>query len=59
MKVNNAEILRNLDRCLIGLNNIIVRGYNDEWDDDTLDEMECIIDSLNFNYKEMKKNSEE
>lgn len=57
--MNNAEILRNLDRCLRALNNIIVRGYDDEWDGDTLDEMECIIDSLTFNYKEMKKNSEE
>ena len=57
--MKNAEILRNLDRCLRGLNNIIVRGYNDEWDDDSLDEMECIIDSLNFNYNEMKKNSKE
>jgi hypothetical protein len=56
--VSNLEILKNLDRCMRGLNDIIVKGYNDKWDDDTLDHMECIIDSLDYNFKEMEKNNE-
>lgn len=55
--MKNTEILKNLDRCLKELNNIIVTGFNDEWDDDTLDALECVIDSLNYNYKEMRYNA--
>lgn len=56
--MKNSQILINLDRCMKTLNQVIVEGYNDKWDDRTLDALECIIDSLNFNYEEMKKNNE-
>lgn len=56
--MNNNKILKNLDECMRALNNIIVKGFNDEWDEDTLDALECVIDSLNYNYERMKENNE-
>lgn len=56
--MKNSEILRNLEGCQNELNKVIMAGNTHEWDDNTLDAMECIIDSLDFNFKEMKKNIE-
>lgn len=54
--MKDSEIIKNLDRCLKELEIIIATGISCNWNEDSLDAMECVIDSLNYNYKELKYN---